>query len=626
SAEEIEGMINEMKQMVIDSTSIPNMVVGLATPEDLENAGLTSTKEPMPGGTVIVDNVAGTFGLAYDDNWGMTSIYKNYRDVKVGDSEVITLGRGAIGNSNPSFVSYEAGVMSAGAVFKIEAKKDGWMTIFTRMNPNKQYLVFEGETGAVAYTLGVAGDGYKISYTLPSYEEGDNAGLIDFDSPEASKYFVQATKQAVNEEGVKLWMLENGEVVASDVKPDGGVPVTEEIPGATKPQFPWVIAGMESAPSESTGFLTFRVKEGKTYYFGGLGTKAACGGFVFTAGDAAPSVTFCATDNLPKVIFNVEALISENQAAYEEVIAKIEALQKESELAFEESQKENPDYDFSEWVEIIEGALNQAKEGAQQALIVANEEEEEFQFAFDGEEIEAMIAEMQMAPLMDKNRAAYDLVIAQINEVQAYYEDAIAFIAEYNPEAEITEMKGIIENAISEGKAGAEQALNAAHEDGVEFFYPFNAEDIYAMIAEMKTMAVEGPNQIAYAEVVAKIEAVEKEYIVVLNELKAEYPDYDFTEWETIIGGILEETKAGAEMALKSANEDGDPFQFAFDGEDVENMIEEMRNDVITSGIGSVNATDNATYYDLNGNKINNPDSGTYIKIVEGKASKVIIK
>ncbi|MDE6547901.1 MAG: hypothetical protein K2L22_02790, partial [Muribaculaceae bacterium] len=194
-------------------------VIGLATPEDLEKAGLTSTKEPIPGGTVIVDNVAGTFGLAYDSEWGTTTTYKNYRNVKVGDSEVITLGSGAVGNANPTFISYQAGVMSAGAVFKIEAKRDGWMTIFTKINPNKQYVVFEGNTGALAYTLGTAGDGYKIHYSLPSYTEGDNAGLIDFDSPEASKYFIEATKQAVNEEGVKLWMLENGEVVASDVKP-----------------------------------------------------------------------------------------------------------------------------------------------------------------------------------------------------------------------------------------------------------------------------------------------------------------------------------------------------------------------------------------------------------------------
>lgn len=269
-------------------------VVGLATSEDLEAAGLSSEKTTMPGGTTIIDNEAGTFMLAYEDSWGTTSTYKTYRDVTVA-GEAITLGSGAVGNANPTFVSYQDGVMSAGAVFQIDAKKDGYITVFTKINPNKQYLVFEGKTGALPFTLGFSNGTDKIHYSLPVCQSGDDEGLIDFNAPDASKYFIVATKQSKNEAGQLLWKDAEGNVVAADTKPEGGSAVMEEIPGQNKPQFPYLVAGYEKAPGEATGFLTFNVLEGNSYYFSALGSKAACGGFVFTEED--PTIVFKAVVN-----------------------------------------------------------------------------------------------------------------------------------------------------------------------------------------------------------------------------------------------------------------------------------------------------------------------------------------
>ena len=284
-------------------------VIGLVTKEDAEAAGLAKEKATIAGGTVLVENEAGTFALAYEDSWGSTSAGKTYKNVKVGDSDVIALNEysGAVGNTNPTFVSYQEGVMSAGAVFQIEAKKDGYMTVFTNINPNKQYLVFEGKTGALAYTLGVAGTDYKIHYATPAYTEGDEMGLIDFNAPDAAKYFIAAQKQTVNEAGEPLWKDKDGNIVAGERpvwtddngKEQKGAAVMEDIePRQDKPQFPYLIAGMEKTPGEGTGFLTFSVIADNIYYFSALGSKCAGAGFVYT--EENPTITYMAYETTDK--------------------------------------------------------------------------------------------------------------------------------------------------------------------------------------------------------------------------------------------------------------------------------------------------------------------------------------
>ena len=294
-------------------------IIGLTTAEDMAAAGLEGTKADHPAMTLL-DNEAGTFGLAYADSWGLTNVGKTYKTVKVGDSEEIYLGdyKAAVGNTNPAFQSYEAGVMSAGAVFQIDAKMDGWMTVFTNINPNKQYLVFENKTGALPYTLGVAGADYKINYSLPVQTSGDDEGYIDFSAPDASKYFIMATKQAENEQGVKLWYDADGNIVAADVKPEGGKPYNVEIPGQNKPQFPYLVAGFDKAPGEGTGFMTFNVLAGNTYYFSALGSKCGGVGFVFTDSLDEPTVTYCAQDDLPEVVFGTSAAVESIAAAIDE--------------------------------------------------------------------------------------------------------------------------------------------------------------------------------------------------------------------------------------------------------------------------------------------------------------------
>ena len=305
---------------VLATVASAQTIIGLTTTEDLTAAGFSADSKLDLPATTLLDNEAGTFGLAYADSWGMTNVGKTYKTVKVGDSEEIKLSdfKAAVGNTNPTFTSYEEGVMSAGAVFQIDAKKDGWMTVFTNINPNKQYLVFENKTGALPYTLGVAGADYVINYALPVQTSGDDEGYIDFNAPDASKYFIMATRQAVDANGVKLWKDAEGNTVAQDTKPDGGSAIMEDIPGQNKPQFPYLVAGLDKAPSEGTGFMTFNVLAGNSYYFSALGSKCGGVGFVFTDSEAEPVVTFCATDELPEVVFGTGAAVESISAASDE--------------------------------------------------------------------------------------------------------------------------------------------------------------------------------------------------------------------------------------------------------------------------------------------------------------------
>ncbi|MDE6632620.1 MAG: leucine-rich repeat domain-containing protein, partial [Muribaculaceae bacterium] len=251
--------------------------VALATPEQLAAAGLSSEPVEIPGGTIIFDNEIATFSLAYTDQWGTDENYgihdrpsSSYK-LKVGDSDVFSIGVSPAGQTNPAFSGYEDGVMATGSVFKIDAKMSGWITVFNILfNPAKQYVVFENNTGALPYTLGGSDGEYKINYCLPMSESGDNAGYINFEDPSVDKYFL-------NKDGKHI------------------------------PQFPYLVSNMESSPDYGLGYITFKVTAGNSYYVSGLGSRMLCQGYVFSDDTAEPAVTYLATNGLPEVNFRTRS-------------------------------------------------------------------------------------------------------------------------------------------------------------------------------------------------------------------------------------------------------------------------------------------------------------------------------
>lgn len=265
-----------------------------------------------------------------------------------------------------------------------------------------------------------------------------------------------------------------------------------------------------------------------------------------------------------------------NQYAYQNVMAQIDAVEADYESAKAEIAEADPEFDFAEWNEIIGGQLAQAKTGAEQELANVNEEGGEFTFAFDAEDYQGMIAEMKKAGFENYNQTAYEEVLAQINAVEAEYNEAVAGIEESNPDFDFAQWQEIIAPQIADAKTGAEQALAAASEDGVKYSFAFGAKDIEDMITEMKYAAY--PYLKAYDEVMAQINAVEAEYDEAKVEIIEVNPDFDFSDWDEIIGVQIADAKTGAEQALENVK-DGEEkeFTFAFGAEDIENSIAMMK-------------------------------------------------
>ncbi|MDE6548875.1 MAG: leucine-rich repeat protein, partial [Muribaculaceae bacterium] len=271
----IKSIILTLLTALLSLPTFATSTVALATREQLQAAGLSSSPTEIPGGTIIFDNDIATLSLAYTDEWGTDEFYgihdnasSKYR-LKVGDSPVFTIGVSPAGQTNPAFSGYEAGVMSTGSVFKIDAKQTGWITVFTILfNPDKKYVVFENETKGVPYTLGGSDGYYKINYCQPMYTTGENAGYINLDDLNSERYF---------------------QVMGS---------------GNHRPESPYITAGWDSSSDYGMGYLTFKVKAGNSYYVSGLGTRLLCQGYVFSDDATEPAVTFLATDDLPEVKFN----------------------------------------------------------------------------------------------------------------------------------------------------------------------------------------------------------------------------------------------------------------------------------------------------------------------------------
>ena len=255
--------------------------VSFATTESLEALGFTTDAVDYPAGTVIADGEAGKIELAAADQWKFFVPAGSYKNVTV-NGEAISLTAGVTGSNNPSPNTLD-GAPETGAFYAITPAKDGWVTVFTKLNTNKQYVVFEGKTTPMSYTLGWSNGTETICYTLPATEDY----ALDFDSPEISKY--------VNVDTMK-------------------------------PLFPWEAAGYAENQGENTGFLTFNVVGGLTYYFAAYGSKAACGGFALTEGDAEPVVVFEAVEGdnpLPEITFGSEAGVEAIEAATYDVNAPV---------------------------------------------------------------------------------------------------------------------------------------------------------------------------------------------------------------------------------------------------------------------------------------------------------------
>ncbi|MDE6479826.1 MAG: DUF349 domain-containing protein, partial [Muribaculaceae bacterium] len=269
-----------------------------------------------------------------------------------------------------------------------------------------------------------------------------------------------------------------------------------------------------------------------------------------------------------------------NQAAYEAVIAELDALQEKYDAAVAKIKEVNPDFDLTEWEE-IGNMIESYKDYAAQALAAANEDGEAFQFPFDGTEIEAYISMMLMeADPAPEFPTTFDVTLSNDAGVELTTDDTqgvfIINVTGHSSEEEIT-----VTLALPEGF------------DGV----------MHMSVLDMMDPGIGGGPLTT----------------------RADEPEWCPISW-----------------ALEEGLKDGNTMTFPVDGENYagqfflcKNGLVDLNNNVnvefevaydATVGVSGINVSEKATYFDMNGKQIAKPAKGIYVKIVDGKATKVVVK
>lgn len=327
--------------------------------------------------------------------------------------------------------------------------------------------------------------------------------------------------------------------------------------------------------------------------------------------------------------------------------------------------------DIDEFIEMAPDA----KKGNKFTFTPNGEEQDVAIYLYKGDQVEMInwisLETMVSVKSADDNQAAYDAVIAELDALQEKYDAAVAEIKETNPDFDFS-MYGEIPVMIEQTKQFAEQALNAANEDGVSFsdYFYGGLEEIEAFISMMLMEAYPAPEfPTSFDVTISSTAGVEmttddsqgvfiinvtgksvEEEITVTVAVPEGFDgfvgirDLDMTP-EIGVGPLTTRAEEAEwwpiSMLLEEGFKEGNTMTFPVDGElhsgqfyickngmvDVNNQINvEFEVEGSTVGVNGINASENATYYDLQGNQIAKPAKGMYVKVVDGKATKVLVK
>ncbi|MGN0237758.1 MAG: hypothetical protein ACI4AK_06720 [Lepagella sp.] len=146
------------------------------------------------------------------------------------------------------------------------------------------------------------------------------------------------------------------------------------------------------------------------------------------------------------------------------------------------------------------------------------------------------------------NEAAYNAVLASIAELQAYYDETVAAVAENYPEADVEAEKTAAKEALDAARAAAQAAYDAVAEAGI-FDYTVPAEDIKTLIDAITAKAIADNeaarqewNTNAYNSAIASLDELQTK----LNEAIA------FASGECPHANVLSEVNA-AQTAITNA-------------------------------------------------------------------------
>lgn len=280
-----------------------------------------------------------------------------------------------------------------------------------------------------------------------------------------------------------------------------------------------------------------------------------------------------------------------NKAAYDAVVAQIKSLKANAEAAAKEAAEKYPAIDVTAQVSAANEAIANALTDAE-AAYKAVETEGFFNYTVDAEAINALIdaigkaaadgAAAAEAKRQADNKAAYDVVVAQINSLKGAAEAAANEAAEKYPAIDVTAQVNAANEAITNAFTAAEAAYKAVEAEGY-FNYTVDAEAINALIEAIGKTAVEGfedaeakrkaNNKAAYDAVIAQLDALQSKLETTMKIVSDLFKHANVDAEQNAAQEAIYKAMTAAKNAFDAVAESGD-FNYTADTKAIETLID----------------------------------------------------
>ena len=298
--------------------------------------------------------------------------------------------------------------------------------------------------------------------------------------------------------------------------------------------------------------------------------------------------------------------VQANQALYDGVIAQLDALQEQLDTTLATLAADYADFRDTDAEAAAQQMITDAKAAAQAALD-AVAEEGNFDYTPDTEAISTAItklltdAEARRAAELDRvqaNETAHNAVIAQLDELQAQLDAALATLAEKYPTFRNEEAEQAVQQMITDAKAAADAAFEAVAEEGVYSYTPdveAITEAITSLVPDAEQRRVDY-NTNLYDQDIATVDHFQELFDQAMADIKAVRPDFEGDANTSNVQEMIEDARSQCDEELARVEEEGLYEAPAFDAEQVEAAIQAMKDNAI-SGISDI-------YVDYNGEEV----------------------
>ena len=298
--------------------------------------------------------------------------------------------------------------------------------------------------------------------------------------------------------------------------------------------------------------------------------------------------------------------VQANQALYGGVIAQLDALQEQLDTTLATLAADYADFRDTDAEAAAQQMITDAKAAAQAALD-AVAEEGNFDYTPDTEAISTAIAklltdaEARRAAELDRvqaNETAHNAVIAQLDELQAQLDAALATLAEKYPTFRNEEAEQAAQQMITDAKVAADAAFEAVAEEGVYSYTPdveAITEAITSLVPDAEQRRVDY-NTNLYDQDIATVDHLQELFDQAMADIKAVRPDFEGDANTSNVQEMIEDARSQCDEELARVEEEGLYEAPAFDAEQVEAAIQAMKDNAI-SGISDI-------YVDYNGEEV----------------------